>query len=175
MDNSREIDKVRDDFEAAWQAGGAPPQLPMFLNRIDTSQRDDLLLPLVQLDVAYRRSLGLECKPEDYASLGILAVRAAQLAFNVAEVDAYSKLYNPEQYRTFLDDPTCSIQIDGTEPAAESITETLDAPSAASIDDSTKSFADNDLAKLAQGLSEEERLRALRSGLAGSIGGGFQQ
>ncbi len=57
MSTAREIDRICDEFEAAWQAGEVP-KVEKFLERIDAEHRSALLEALMQLDLTYRGKLG---------------------------------------------------------------------------------------------------------------------
>ncbi len=57
MNPSRDIDRICDEFEAAWQAGGVP-KVEEFVARIDEEHRPALLAALMPLDLTYRGKLG---------------------------------------------------------------------------------------------------------------------
>jgi WD40 repeat protein len=62
---AQRVDKVCDDFEAAWKAGRRP-QIEQSLEGTPTHLRPALLRELVALDIDYRRRVGEDVKPEEY-------------------------------------------------------------------------------------------------------------
>jgi serine/threonine protein kinase len=66
------VDRVCDGFEAAWKdvgPVGRPPRIEDYLNAVPPQQRPALCLELIKLDMEYRRRLGADARPEDYAGL----------------------------------------------------------------------------------------------------------
>ncbi|TWT95462.1 serine/threonine-protein kinase [Neorhodopirellula pilleata] len=57
MSTARDIDRICDEFEAAWQAGEVP-KVEEFLERIDQEYRPALREALMPLDLTYRGKLG---------------------------------------------------------------------------------------------------------------------
>jgi serine/threonine protein kinase len=65
----RRIKEVCDRFEAAWKQAGATgprPQIENYLSDTSEPERSVLLRELVALEIAFRRKLGDELKPEGY-------------------------------------------------------------------------------------------------------------
>ncbi len=57
MNPARNIDRICDEFDAAWQAGDVP-KVEEFVARIDEEHRPILLEALMPLDLTYRGMLG---------------------------------------------------------------------------------------------------------------------
>ncbi len=57
MATSRDIDRIADEFEAAWQAG-ENPNIESFVAKIDEEHRSELRAVLMPLDLTYRGKLG---------------------------------------------------------------------------------------------------------------------
>lgn len=77
MRNSSQIDRIADEFEAAWQSGRTPT-LADFLSRVDRSDVAALIAALVPLDMTYQRRSGGSPRPESYDALGEHAVAVAR-------------------------------------------------------------------------------------------------
>jgi predicted Ser/Thr protein kinase len=60
------IDRICDDFEAAWQQG-EPLRIETLLQQSDAQSRDDLLEELLRLEVSLRQTAGQRPQIEDYA------------------------------------------------------------------------------------------------------------
>lgn len=63
--DSLEINRLCDEFEAAWKAGPRP-NIAAFLRRVSARLRDPLLWELIALDQDYRRKAGERPTPADY-------------------------------------------------------------------------------------------------------------
>jgi hypothetical protein len=80
-----QLDRLCDEFEAAWQQGATPPQIEDFLRRAPAELRDRLLLELLFLDVSYRRARGEQPATTDYKACFLSSLsswhRSTSLAF----------------------------------------------------------------------------------------------
>src|SRR5581483_3553230 len=63
---ARHVDRVCDEFEDAWAAGGRP-RPEDFLGRAPEPARAALLRELVLVEMAYRRRRGEDCRADEYA------------------------------------------------------------------------------------------------------------
>jgi hypothetical protein len=77
MSTARDIDRIADEFEAAWQAG-EKPSLADFVARIDEPFQAELLAALVPLDMTYCRQRDEPCEADDYSAFGDDAVVIAR-------------------------------------------------------------------------------------------------
>ncbi len=77
MSTARDIDRIADEFEAAWQAG-EHPSLADYLAQIDEPLQAELLAALLPLDVTYCRQRNEPCEADDYSVFGDDAVAIAR-------------------------------------------------------------------------------------------------
>ncbi len=77
MSINRDIDRIADEFESAWQAGQSPG-VADFANRVDIEHREKLLAVLIPLDITFQRQSDSVANVEDYAALGDHAIAIAR-------------------------------------------------------------------------------------------------
>jgi serine/threonine-protein kinase len=82
---ARRVDRICDQFEAAWQSG-TPPRIEDFLGQAVDPERTALLRELIFLDIDYRCRRGDSPRPESYARFAELD--AAWLADAIASEQA---------------------------------------------------------------------------------------
>ncbi len=77
MSTAQDIDRIADEFEAAWQAG-ENPSIADYVAQIDEPLQTELLAALVPLDVTYCRQRNEPCEADDYSVFGDDAVAIAR-------------------------------------------------------------------------------------------------
>lgn len=80
------FDQVCDAFEAAWKAGGPPPLIEEFVEKVEPGQRENLVIELILLDRFYRESRQNELELTEYQAR--LPLYQAQVAKAFLPVDS---------------------------------------------------------------------------------------
>src|SRR5208283_5658907 len=81
LSQAQQVDRVCDQFEAAWKAG-PHPRIDDFLTEVPPVQWLDLLRELLNVDLEYRRQLGESPTLEEY-----------QAQYPALELDRFANLF----------------------------------------------------------------------------------
>lgn len=95
MSASYQIDRICDEFEAAW-SGGQQPDIEQYLSRLAGEHRESLLNALILVDVEFRvrQQLSLDLAP--YRRFGDFGVAAAERAIESIEAQTDSVNFSGE-------------------------------------------------------------------------------